>query len=468
DLIDKSASLLVKFEVNKKQIASHNCPEVRGAMQQLNKSPAWLEHWTSKTTHLKDQRKLHDQLSAITTQLVSKGESLDSPWLLSKILSKFTENIQRNTLKEKVSLPPHERWTLTKLMTTLDVVIKQEEEIERHMPKQSDSRQYPEKPVKKIETRTKTRSPFCFYCESKEHWSTDCTKITAPKARLEHLKKSNRCIGCGSKGHSFAECKARGCMHCGKKHHTSTCFKSSATHEASKAQTPNWKKEEKQKSSKARQNLTLCEEEDTHTDNDNTDNFTVMKVEDASHRTQQGEIFLLSGALRTLHPRTKKFVKVSVLLDTGADRSFIDERLAKKLQLPNHGQQPRKETQCIKTCMNVWDSEGEQHKLQLYTHTILTRNISGGKLQKEDLQYIHKKQITLSSAPSGIAQPPEVLIGCDQLWNFIKFEAPHFVLPSGLKLIPTSLGYMVTGKRIQETRTFKAALDSSFDRNRTR
>ncbi|KAK6018523.1 hypothetical protein OSTOST_15885 [Ostertagia ostertagi] len=196
---------------------------------------------------------------------------------------------------------------------------------------------------------------------------------------------------------------------------------------ASKAQTPNWKKEEKQKSSKARQNLTLCEEEDTHTDNDNTDNFTVMKVEDASHRTQQGEIFLLSGALRTLHPQTKKFVKVSVLLDTGADRSFIDERLAKKLQLPNHGvvsmklstfgAATAKETQCIKTCMNVWDSEGEQHKLQLYTHTILTRNISGGKLQKEDLQYIHKKQITLSSAPSGIAQPPEVLIGCDQLWN---------------------------------------------------
>ncbi|KAK6030328.1 Tas retrotransposon peptidase A16 [Ostertagia ostertagi] len=294
------------------------------------------------------------------------------------------------------------------------------------MPKQSDSRQYPEKPT--------------------------------PKARLEHLKKSNRCIGCGSKGHSFAECKARGCMHCGKKHHTSTCFKSSATHEASKAQTPNWKKEEKQKSSKARQNLTLCEEEDTHTDNDNTDNFTVMKVEDASHRTQQGEIFLLSGALRTLHPRTKKFVKVSVLLDTGADRSFIDERLAKKLQLPNHGVVSMKLStfgaatakgnpmhQDMHEC-----EQREQHKLQLYTHKILTRNISGGKLQQEDLQYIHRKQITLSSAPSGIAQPPEVLIGCDQLWNFIKFEAPHFVLPSGLKLIPTSLGYMVTGKRIQK------------------
>ncbi|KAK6740939.1 hypothetical protein RB195_009034 [Necator americanus] len=64
-----------------------------------------LEHWSARSPQLRDQRKLHDQLSAITAQLESKGEPLDSPWLLSKILSKFTERIQRSTLKEKVSLP---------------------------------------------------------------------------------------------------------------------------------------------------------------------------------------------------------------------------------------------------------------------------------------------------------------------------------------------------------------------------
>ncbi|KAK6762038.1 hypothetical protein RB195_022942 [Necator americanus] len=64
-----------------------------------------LEQWSARSPQLRDQRKLYNQLSAITTQLESKGEPLDSPWPLSKLLSKFTERIQRSTLKEKVSLP---------------------------------------------------------------------------------------------------------------------------------------------------------------------------------------------------------------------------------------------------------------------------------------------------------------------------------------------------------------------------
>ncbi|KAK6765378.1 hypothetical protein RB195_025339 [Necator americanus] len=86
-----------------------------------------LEQWCAKSSMLKDQRKLYDQLSVITAQLERKGESLDSPWLLSKILSKFTETIQRRALNEKVSLPRGETWTLNKLMTSLDVILKQEE-----------------------------------------------------------------------------------------------------------------------------------------------------------------------------------------------------------------------------------------------------------------------------------------------------------------------------------------------------
>ncbi|RCN48993.1 hypothetical protein ANCCAN_04870 [Ancylostoma caninum] len=38
-----------------------------------------LEYWTTRSTQLRDQRKLYDQISAITEQLESKGESLDSP-----------------------------------------------------------------------------------------------------------------------------------------------------------------------------------------------------------------------------------------------------------------------------------------------------------------------------------------------------------------------------------------------------
>ncbi|EPB76612.1 hypothetical protein ANCCEY_04321 [Ancylostoma ceylanicum] len=83
-----------------------------------------LEQWSARSSALKDQRKLLDQLCIITTQLEKKGEPLDSPWLLSKILYRFTETIQRGILREKVSPPPGESWTFKKLMTTLDVVIK--------------------------------------------------------------------------------------------------------------------------------------------------------------------------------------------------------------------------------------------------------------------------------------------------------------------------------------------------------
>lgn len=164
-----------------------------------------LEKWSARSTQLKDQRRLYDQLLTITMQLESRGENLESLWLLSKILCKFSEEIQRRTLKEKVTLPDQESWTLKKLMNTLDVVIRQEEEIEQCMPKRKEGRKnFFSRPIKEPEFHMTKRNPFCLYCDSKEHWSTGCQKISFPKARLEYRKKSNRCIVCGSKTHLFA------------------------------------------------------------------------------------------------------------------------------------------------------------------------------------------------------------------------------------------------------------------------
>ncbi|KAK6062155.1 zinc knuckle, partial [Cooperia oncophora] len=78
------------------------------------------------------------------------------------------------------------------------------------MPRRTEST--PQSLKNKPDFQSRSRPPFCFYCDSKEHWSTECSKIITPKARLEYLKKNNRCIGCGSKTHSFAECKAKGIL----------------------------------------------------------------------------------------------------------------------------------------------------------------------------------------------------------------------------------------------------------------
>ncbi|VDL64547.1 unnamed protein product [Nippostrongylus brasiliensis] len=426
---------------------------------------------------LKDQRALYDQLSVITAQLESKGENLDSPWLLSKILSKFKETIQRRVLREKVSLPPTETWTRYKLMTTLDNVIKQEEEIEAQMPKKTSFR--PAQPREsKGEYTAKKRPPFCFYCDSKEHWSVACTKITSPKARLEHLKKSNRCIGCGSKNHMFAECNGRGCINCGKKHHTSTCFKSANAAPSnptmnSARSLQNQRAEEKRKSAQVRHNLVVCDERrpSVTEESDGIPNLSVMTVEETSRERRNEEIFLLTGTVRVQHPRTQQLMELNVLLDTGADRSFIEAQLAKDLELPNNGtttmklrtfgaQQP-KQIQCINTCIEVWDAYGQGHKLHVYTHENLTTQFPRSKLDEQDIQFIRRKRIKLSTSMKGTSYSPAILIGCDQLWSLINFEAPHFDLPSGLVLVPTRLGYMVSGKKLVERDKSEDELHSS-------
>ncbi|VDP49270.1 unnamed protein product [Heligmosomoides polygyrus] len=78
-------------------------------------------------------------------------------------------------------------------------------------------------------------------------------------------------------------------------------------------------------------------------------------------------------------------------------------------------------------------------------------NLTGGKLDKKDLQFIQKRRIRMSLPAESRLCSPTVLIGCDQLWNFIKFEAPQLSLPSGLVLVPTRFGYMISGRRLQQS-----------------
>ncbi|ETN71127.1 hypothetical protein NECAME_04690 [Necator americanus] len=124
-----------------------------------------------------------------------------------------------------------------------------------------------------------------------------------------------------------------------------------------------------------------------------------MRVEDTSNKTRQGEIFLLTGTLKALHPRTQEVITLRILLITGADRSFIDTKLAKGLELSNQGTvtiklqtfgaQSTKEIQCTKTCLSIWDSEGKQYKLRAYTHDNLTKGFVQGQGNLERRPTIH-------------------------------------------------------------------------------
>ncbi|KAK6765377.1 hypothetical protein RB195_025338 [Necator americanus] len=131
-----------------------------------------------------------------------------------------------------------------------------------------------------------------------------------------------------------------------------------------------------------------------------------MTVENNSKK-RNGDIFLLTGTLRSVHLRTQQHITLQVLLDTGADRSFIDAKVADELGLPSLGtttmnvktfgaERPAK-TQSTTTYLQAWDADGVQHQLRLYTQDNLTKNFSEAKLDEEDIQFIRRNHIQTST-----------------------------------------------------------------------
>ena len=61
---------------------------------------------------------------------------------------------------------------------------------------------------------------FCIYCDSHEHYSSDCSVVKSVHSRVEFLKADNRCFSCLRKFHVTKACKnKRKCPQCAKFHH---------------------------------------------------------------------------------------------------------------------------------------------------------------------------------------------------------------------------------------------------------
>ena len=65
--------------------------------------------------------------------------------------------------------------------------------------------------------------PYCLFCRKQEHWSEDCTLVTALADRKKFFIDHNLCFNCGRQNHRADQCRRRGCAKCKHKHHRSIC-----------------------------------------------------------------------------------------------------------------------------------------------------------------------------------------------------------------------------------------------------
>jgi len=191
-------------------------------------------------------------------------------------------------------------------------------------------------------TRNQRNSPvskFCVYCESREHFSSDCTHINDITTRVEFLKQHNRCFSCLRKNHEARTCRAKKkCSKCGKSHHISIC-----------------KQLDPMSSPKSSESAVLLQQDG---DNPGLSLFIHQKT-----------AVILPSAIVILSAPNGLEARVRLLLDQCSTRSFIKKDICKELNIPAS-------SECLK--VNTFGSEDIQtHVSGRATFTI--RKVSGGE-----------------------------------------------------------------------------------------
>ncbi|VDL84663.1 unnamed protein product [Nippostrongylus brasiliensis] len=426
-----------------------------------------LQETRAQSYRLEHQDKLWEEMSSIVSQLQLKGENVDNSFLQSQLLGKFAEGVQRHVLRVKENQMSNNAWNTRTLLNCVKEYIRTELQIVNQMRKRQDQHHQRSSIVDRRSIRTERKTPSnsarqsCFYCGKGGHTPKDCTEVVTREQRLMFMRKRDLCLNCGSQDHWAVNCKGGSCRECKQHgHHTSLCpqlpsqkRKFSVTQETKKPPSgPNKfvAKRSTQKSATAPKVNTIV----------SAPELPQEAVPEATtsvnvHRSMSN-VHIQVGQAQVLNPKNHALEPIYVLLDTGADRSFICSELADRLQLQDFesielnintfgSKQPLKRT-CGVTSLQMWDKSGTLHKIMVTKIDIVTEPMARHSLSQEDKQFLFKNNIDLSITQEITDIKPQVLLGCADLYTFLdQGLSPQVTLPSGLTLIPSRLGYLVSG-----------------------
>ncbi|KAL6735192.1 hypothetical protein Aduo_005656 [Ancylostoma duodenale] len=421
-----------------------------------------LENCQLRSPLLKDQRSLLEQIQVVIMQLLRQGEQVDGQWFIKQVLSKFPTTVQRKVLTKRHSLPAENPFKMETLLKFLEEIISGEEMISLYMKKNFTSPSM-DNPSKQTREQHKFRNNECMYC-GKSHKSFECDRYKTPQERSKYLREHKLCLICASPQHLTSQCKKRHCFQCQGAHHTSCCFKfhphvrpsspitesNNQVHQAKRSGLKNNQAKDSRTTKFSRKVNQLSTEQPSQ------EETAILELQSAHGVKQAQGTFLPTGEMTVLDPKTKTLQRIPVLFDTGAGVSFIDTTLANELNLPTiektklrlhtFGSEQVHESNCRRVSLEVWDSEGKPFSLNLITHDILTKSFVAPPIRDEDVEFIKCRNLPIQLCRNTATVKPLVLLGCDQLWSLVRDDQAHIQLPSGLHLLPTRLGHLLTGQ----------------------
>ncbi|XGW10144.1 hypothetical protein V3C99_011987 [Haemonchus contortus] len=449
-----------------------------------------LEHAKADRPTIPAQRRLLDSIIPIVMQLQKLNIHLDGSYLVQKVLAKFTPTIQRHVLEHFLPRSTSDSaWKMQDLLDALDDHITTEERISDVVDKTISRETHS---IPKTPGRPKDQIPSCMFCRANTHKAANCSRYPTISDRRNIMQERKLCLNCGKQGHLVMQCLSKGCSYCeGKKHHHTLCpsrvgvtpqpivrntprpqpltrntptlpkpmrTPSRAPGQTSRDSThpPQPANAKRTQAHPINSTSSLDEHQCPQTQPEARQDSVVLHHLDARSKDHE-QVSLLTGCAQVWNTVHTKWKEVEILFDTGADRSFISEALAQDLGLDTSrgrvltmytfGSKDPKTAQSTLTNLNIWDTEGHQYSLSLYTAQNLTGTSKATRLSKEDMDFITYHGIRLSRPSQGDESRPQILLGCDQLWTFLESTSPRYTLPSGLQLIPSKFGYLLTGMK---------------------
>ena len=412
-----------------------------------------LSHLAAATNQTVSLRQTYDAIERNLRSLAAMGEDVNHRHFVALISEKLPQKVLYQLYMLK---PDGEEWTVTMLRQLLEKHITALERAGgefRPAP-------IPMKPITKYtqggvsgqslslkstaggllagNQKPDSLKPKCIYC-SQGHWSDECTKFATLQARKEKLK--NSCFKCLQRGHVLKDCRRnRQCAHCSKlNHHRSLCPKLFNNG----PQSSNVPPEIPETNTEAQTVSGVVDEEKIML---TSTNQVLMQTATAPIKNIPGDVSLT----------------VRIILDSGSQRTYVTEKLAKdlrlnlsppeKLAVVTFGTNKPKYLQYKPSRLQLILKGGNTMYLDVSVVPNITGRINRFPLGTQQVEFLNKfgQNMLADSLPHHTESSTiDMLIGNDCYFDLL--EPQKLDMGGGLFLFNSKLGWILGGQTVNPT-----------------
>ncbi len=321
---------------------------------------------------------------------------------------------------------PDISWSVKTLSQKLSILVRRSENSALHLQPKENSHREQTNLSSGPSTRNPSDPPICIFCGDR-HFSSSCPKVKDLQARKDMIIEQGRCLLCLRKGHVIYHCPQNTfhCFNCNQvgKHNRAIC--------PSLFQTPTT-------------GLSVM------------DSFNPISEPNSSRK----KVMLSTATVSITNsiPFQSPPISARILLDNANQRSYIKASLAAKLGLSQSSSETLQvkvfmgHTHSLKTRMvnfSLFEKDGTPFPISANVVSEIANGVERFNLNPDDKTFLQSfpEDALADVPPNNLPFSPDILIGADYYWKFVTgplLSKPQ-QLPSGLFLIPSRFGWIISG-----------------------